>query len=125
MTPLGPRLIQPTAYTPASISSAPGATSTRPSTFGMTPARWSKGTPGIGTPLYPTERKMSPAGKVSVCPVASALNSFPGARTSRFFASFTPSTWSVPRISIGDTRKRSTMRRFRPSGFRAANSRSV
>ena len=52
MRPTGPRLIQPVAYTPgitgADSSFVVSPSMTRPSTLGTTPARSSKGRPGIG-----------------------------------------------------------------------------
>jgi hypothetical protein len=50
MTPLGPRLIQPVAYSPRTTS-PPGALNTRPFSFGTTPRLASNGTPASATPL--------------------------------------------------------------------------
>ena len=44
MTPLGPRLIQPTAYSPGSAS--PSSSETRPPSLRISPRRSSNGTPG-------------------------------------------------------------------------------
>src|SRR3954452_24667821 len=48
MTPDGPRLTQPAAYSPG--SGAPSSAMTRPASLRITPRRWSNGTPGSGRP---------------------------------------------------------------------------
>ena len=69
MTPVGPRLIQPAVYCPTSGCLVCGS-STRPLSLRMTPQSSLNGTPGSGTPRYPTERKTSPTGRSSNSPVA-------------------------------------------------------
>ena len=49
MIPRGPRLIQPTTYSPGTGSPVRGSM-IRPATLGITPAMASKGIPGSGTP---------------------------------------------------------------------------
>lgn len=56
MTPVGPRLIQPHTYMPTTGSAVPGLV-TRPASLGITPQGSWNGSPGMGTPRYPTERK--------------------------------------------------------------------
>ena len=48
ITPVGPRLIQPAAYTPG--ISMPESSTTRPPAFGIVPVASSKGVPDSGTP---------------------------------------------------------------------------
>ncbi|MFN8560437.1 MAG: hypothetical protein U0703_02110 [Anaerolineae bacterium] len=50
MMPDGPRLIQPTAYSPITVRVLSGSMM-RPCALGITPARWSNGTPDTGSPL--------------------------------------------------------------------------
>src|SRR5581483_11823898 len=117
MTPLGPRLIQPAQY----VRSAP---TTRPASFGITQARSSNGTPGSGTPRYPTLRSTRPHSSVSFSPVGRATI-LPFSSTSSFFTISIASTLSSPRIATGETRKRSAIRRGLPSGRFAAYSRRM
>ena len=49
MIPRGPRLIQPTTYSPGTGSAVAGST-IRPAALGITAAIGSKGTPASGTP---------------------------------------------------------------------------
>ena len=81
----------------------------------MVPARSSNGRPGNATPLYPTDRKTSPTGSTSVSPVATARMPPLPSSTSELRTTRMPSTRSVPRISTGEVRNLSTMRRGRPS----------
>mmetsp|Transcript_13571 Transcript_13571/g.57038 ORF Transcript_13571/g.57038 Transcript_13571/m.57038 type:complete len:428 (+) Transcript_13571:914-2197(+) len=110
MIPLGPRLSQPTTYSPGTCHSPPpiaGATAcvTRPNAFGTTPRAASKGTDCLnrsgswcdftvkcssrGFERYPTERSASATFRiVSVAPVLTARR-FPGGPESSFISKIT------------------------------------
>jgi hypothetical protein len=69
MIPCGPRLIQPTTYSPSTGRPVEGSM-IRPCSLGITARMASKGIPGRGTPWYPIARKTRPSGRVVTRSVA-------------------------------------------------------